>query len=74
MEVRLVAIKLIKVGNNCDTNVSRYEVDTNLEKNNLDLSNIEWGSRIHVIEDDKYYVLNSSKVWVETSRGEINGN
>ena len=54
-----MAVKLIKVGNSYDTNIGNYEVDTEVDKSNLDVSKIEWGSKLHVIETDKFYILNS---------------
>lgn len=66
-----MAVKLIKVGNSYDTNVGNYEVDTETDKSNLDVSKIEWGSKLHVIETDKFYILNSQKIWQGTDYGGI---
>ena len=56
-----MAIKLIKVNGIYDTNISVYEVDTETDKNGMDTSGIEWGSKVHVIETDKTYILDGQK-------------
>lgn len=60
---------LVKTGNSYNTIINYYEADTNSDKVGLDTSDITMGSKIHVIDTDKYYILNSSKQWVETSYG-----
>lgn len=60
---------LVKVGNTYNTVIDYFEADEVIDKNELDTSNINMGSKIHVIETDKFYVLNSSKQWKETSYG-----
>ena len=60
---------LVKVGNTYNTVIDYFEADEVVDKNELDTSNINMGSKIHVIETDKFYVLNSSKQWKETSYG-----
>ena len=60
---------LVKIGNSYNTNIGYYEADEDSDKTGLDTTQIEMGSKIHVIEDDKFYILNGSKQWVETSYG-----
>lgn len=60
---------LVKVGNTYNTVIDYFEADEVVDKDELDTSKINMGSKIHVIETDKFYVLNSSKQWKETSYG-----
>ena len=62
-------VKLIKVGNSYNSPINYFEADTQLDKTNFDVSDLEMGDKIHVIEDDKFYILNSSKEWKITSYG-----
>ena len=62
-------IILVKEGNSYNTVIKEYEAVTNSDKANFDVSNAQMGTKLHVIEDDKYYILNSSHEWVETSYG-----
>ena len=49
--------------------IEYYEADTDTDKQNFDTSNIEMGTKMHVIATDKFYVCNSSHEWKETSYG-----
>lgn len=60
-----MAVKLIKVNGIYDTNISVYEVDTEADKNGMDTSGIEQGSKVHIIETDKTYILDGQKQWSE---------
>ena len=60
---------LIKVGNTYNSVVSYFEADEVVDKENFDTSNVTMGSKIHVIENDKFYILNSNHQWKETSYG-----
>ena len=60
---------LIKTGNTYNTVINYYEADEEVDKTNFDASNVEIGSKIHVIDNDKFYILNSSHEWKETSYG-----
>lgn len=64
-----MAVILVKVGNTYNSIVKYFEADDDTDKNGLNTSDIEMGSKIHVIENDKFYILNSSKQWKETSYG-----
>lgn len=60
---------LVKTGNTYNTVINYYEADEEVDKTNFDISNVEIGSKIHVIDNDKFYILNSSHEWKETSYG-----
>lgn len=60
---------LVKTGNSYNTVIKYFEADTATDKEGLDTSDIPMGSKIHVIETDKYFILNSNHEWKETSYG-----
>ena len=62
-------VKLVKVGNSYNCAINYFEADTQSDKTNFDVSGLQMGDKIHVIEDDKFYILNSSKEWKITSYG-----
>lgn len=62
-------IILVKVGNSYNTTINYYEADEAVDKTNFNTSDVPMGSKLHVIETDKFYILNSSKEWKETSYG-----
>ena len=62
-------VLLVKVGNSYNTRIEYYEADEDIDKTGMDTSDLEMGAKIHVIETDKFYILNSSKEWKETSYG-----
>lgn len=64
-------VLLVKVGNDYNTKIEYYEADEDIDKTGMDTSDLEMGTKIHVIETDKFYILNSSKEWKETSYGGI---
>ena len=60
---------LVKVGNSYNSVINYFEADEVTDKDNFDASDVPMGSKIHVIETDKFYILNSSHQWKETSYG-----
>lgn len=58
-----MAYILQKVGNTTNTPVEYYEVDTITQRDALDTSKMTMGSECFVINENKNYVLNSSKEW-----------
>lgn len=60
---------LVKVGNSYNSVINYFEADEATDKDNFDASNVPMGSKIHVIETDKFYILNSSHQWKETNYG-----
>ena len=60
---------LVKTGNSYNTIIKYFEADAAADKEGFDTSDIPMGSKIHVIETDKYFILNSNHEWKETSYG-----
>lgn len=58
-----MAYILEKINNITNVPVHYYRVDTIQQMNMLDISNIVMGSECFVINENKNYVLNSSKQW-----------
>ena len=54
---------LIKVGQSFNVPVHTYEADTEEDMNTIDLQGIPIGSKCHIINDDKWYMLNSDGKW-----------
>ena len=67
-----MAYILRKIGNADNIAVNYYEVDTERDMWEIDVSNAPMGSRCYVINTGSTYALNSSKEWklVPTSGGE----
>ena len=54
---------LRKIGNADNVAVNYYEVDTERDMLEIDVSNAPMGSRCYVINTGSTYALNSSKEW-----------
>ena len=54
---------LRKIGNADNVAVNYYEVDTDRDMREIDVSNVPMGSRCYVINTGSTYALNSSKEW-----------
>ena len=54
---------LRKIGNADNVAVNYYEVDTERDMWEIDVSNVPMGSRCYVINTGSTYALNSSKEW-----------
>ena len=54
---------LIKVGQSFNVPIHTYEADTKEDMNTIDLQNVPIGSKCHIINDDKWYMLNSERKW-----------
>lgn len=66
---------LHKIGNADNVAVNYYEVDTERDMLEIDVSNVPMGSRCYVINTSSTYALNSSKEWklVPTGSGSSGG-
>ena len=54
---------LRKVGQSFNAPVHTYEADTEEDMNTIDLQGVPMGSKCHIINDDKWYMLNSKGEW-----------
>lgn len=54
---------LIKVGQSFNVPVHTYEADTEEDMNTIDLQGVPIGSKCHIINADKWYILNSKGEW-----------
>lgn len=60
-----MAYILKKVGDRANIPYQVIECDTAQDQQSLNIATIPMGSRCYVIENGKWYALNSSKSWVE---------
>ena len=58
-----MAYILSKVGQSFNVPVHIYEADTEEDMNSIDIQSIPMGSKCHIINDDKWYMLNSDGKW-----------
>ena len=58
-----MAYILSKVGQSFNVPVHTYEADTEEDMNTIDLQGVPIGSKCHIINDDKWYMLNSKGEW-----------
>ena len=58
-----MAYILSKVGQSFNIPIHIYEADTEEDMNTIDLQSISMGSKCHIINDDKWYMLNSERKW-----------
>ena len=58
-----MAYILSKVGQFFNVPVHIYEADTEENMNSIDLQGVPMGSKCHIINDDKWYMLNSKSEW-----------
>ena len=54
---------LIKVGQSFNVPVRTYEADTEEDMNTIDLQGVPIGSKCHIINNSKWYMLNSERKW-----------
>ena len=54
---------LRKVGQSFNVPVHIYEADTEEDMNTIDLQGVPMGSKCHIINDGKWYMLNSERKW-----------
>ena len=54
---------LIKVGQSFNIPVHIYEADTEEDMNTIDLQGVPMGSKCHIINAGKWYMLNSKGEW-----------
>ena len=58
-----MAYILSKVGQSFNVPIHIYEADTEEDMNSIDIQSIPMGSKCHIINDDKWYMLNSERKW-----------
>ena len=58
-----MANTLIKVGQSFNVPVHTYEADTEEDMNTIDLQGVPIGSKCHIINNGKWYMLNSERKW-----------
>ena len=58
-----MAYILSKVGQSFNVPIHIYEADTEEDMNSINLQSIPMGSKCHIINDDKWYMLNSDGKW-----------
>lgn len=58
---------LIKEGDRYNIPLRYFECDSDTDLNAITTTYLDPGTRVYVIETQKYYILDSSKTWVETS-------
>lgn len=58
-----MAYILSKVGQSFNVPVHIYEADTELDMNTIDIQGVPMGSKCHIINDGKWYMLNSDGKW-----------
>ena len=54
---------LIKVGQSFNVPVHIYEADTEEDMNSINIQDVPMGSKCHIINDSKWYMLNSERKW-----------
>ena len=58
-----MANTLIKVGQSFNVPVHTYEADTEEDMNTIDLQGVPMGSKCYIINNGKWYMLNSERKW-----------
>ena len=64
-----MASKLIKIGKSYNIPICTYNVDTEEDMNTIDLQGVPMGSKCYIINDGKWYMLNSEGKWKAMSSG-----
>ena len=54
---------LSKVGQSFNVPVHIYEADTEEDMNTIDIQGVPMGSKCHIINNGKWYMLNSERKW-----------
>ena len=67
-----MAYILSKVGQSFNVPVHIYEADTEEDMNSINLQSVPMGSKCHIINDDKWYMLNSDGKWKAMPKGVAN--
>ena len=63
-----MASKLIKIGKSDNIPICTYNVDTEEDMNTIDLQGVPMGSKCYIINNGKWYMLNSERKWKAVSR------
>ena len=58
-----MAYILNKVGQSFNVPVHIYEADTEEDMNTIDIQGVPMGSKCHIINNGKWYMLNSERKW-----------
>ena len=58
-----MAYILSEVGQSFNVPVHTYEADTEEDMNSINLQSVPMGSKCHIINDGKWYMLNSDGKW-----------
>ena len=58
-----MAYILNKVGQSFNVPVHIYEADTEEDMNSIDIQGVPMGSKCHIINNGKWYMLNSERKW-----------
>ena len=58
-----MASNLIKIGKSDNIPICTYNVDTEEDMNTIDLQGVPMGSKCYIINDGKWYMLNSEGKW-----------
>ena len=58
-----MAYILNKVGQSFNVPVHIYEADTEEDMNSIDIQSVPMGSKCHIINNGKWYMLNSERKW-----------
>ena len=58
-----MAYILSKIGQSFNVSVHIYEADTEEDMNSIDIQGVPMGSKCHIINDGKWYMLNSKSEW-----------
>lgn len=62
-----MASNLIKIGKSDNIPICTYNVDTEEDMNTIDLQDVPMGSKCYIINDGKWYMLNSEGKWITIS-------
>ena len=58
-----MAYILNKVGQSFNVPIHIYEADTEEDMNSIDIQGVPMGSKCHIINNGKWYMLNSERKW-----------
>lgn len=66
-----MAYILSKIGQSFNVPIHIYEADTEEDMNSIDIQCIPMGSKCHIINDGKWYMLNSERKWKAMPSGGV---